>query len=910
MKNFRRALVAALFLALALATPARAVDPTLTKIIEYISIALGEPALKDAVPLIECVANKGAAACFDVAGMAQSEGKKAVKQFMPDDPKVKAAVDIIKAAYAQDYLKVLEIGGIKLLPPLGCGLVFQVPEPVKGLVCNEQIFNKVSSLSGPVFKQLIVTVKNPSAGNLWGLVTVMDTKLVCTVVKATVGNVPGLDEVCGPLGEVIEFAKDVGAEAVKAGKEAGEFLLDTGEAIAKGLGGALEGACSGIGLCDSGGKKLMSADQYYKYRLFPRIHDRVVARLAKGQQDLGHDETSLKSCLSYYLYDFYKTHMPSVAPKVKQACDGLGARLHQDAHALAQAFAAAPQAHFDASVKALVSAYAVEGYGQNKLAGYRKSVVGYCMTSMRNTFPIPEPTQLGPTAWGIACDKVGGLFQNAYLAEEQKLAGTMQQLGALGCVKEQKSVYVNYKLACSSYEGFQTCKLAHDGKLPCSLDMKKADTALADAILKQLGTKRCTIQDEFKTVPCPKKDGSLGACPQAEKHILCSRPWKVDQCKDLLAKLAGKGAANSVVKCEGDAAGLAAFTKLEGQASAIINKLNGGGGVIGSKEGLGNAKGKASAGSGSCKTTWDPLVITCPGGENLAHPEISLPACAADPQQDGADQACIGGPYSMKMAREAIAKAVVKQDQPVAPFGPVPGPFDRGRGVPAPAILDQPPPHLTRSPGLFDAGRAGSAPAIRDAPGAGRGMSASEAAPGGGLARDGQADLMPAPRLDIGGSPAAWGGMLALDRRDPTPGRAGGCEVEIRSGVHNAGTAASAPYATTWRVGGAPAVTRPRQPLAMGATDMQTERIVLRPGLNMLDFVVDSADQVREANEGNNRARVSVNLARDCGAGASLSAPAIMRTPAIAPSTVPAMPAVPAMAIPPAPEGSRAAPRR
>ena len=87
------------------------------------------------------MANKGAAACFDVAGMAQSEGKKAVKQFMPDDPKVKAAVDIIKAAYAEDYLKVLEIGGVKLLPPLGCGLVFQLPELIKGLLCNEQVFN-------------------------------------------------------------------------------------------------------------------------------------------------------------------------------------------------------------------------------------------------------------------------------------------------------------------------------------------------------------------------------------------------------------------------------------------------------------------------------------------------------------------------------------------------------------------------------------------------------------------------------------------------------------------------------------------------------------------------------------------------------------------------------------------------
>ena len=52
MKYFWRTLLAALLLAFALITPARAVDQTLTEIIKYISIALGEPALKDAVPLI------------------------------------------------------------------------------------------------------------------------------------------------------------------------------------------------------------------------------------------------------------------------------------------------------------------------------------------------------------------------------------------------------------------------------------------------------------------------------------------------------------------------------------------------------------------------------------------------------------------------------------------------------------------------------------------------------------------------------------------------------------------------------------------------------------------------------------------------------------------------------------------
>lgn len=870
----------ALLLAFGLASPARAVDPTLTKIIEYVSIALGEPALKDAVPLIECVKDKGAAACFNLQDMAQTEGKKAAKQYLPDDPKIKAAVDIVKAAYAQDYLKVLEIGGVKLLPPLGCGLVFQVPEPVKGLVCNEQIFNKVSSLSGPVVKQVIVTIKNPSAGNLWALVTVMDTQLACTVVKATVGNVPGLNEVCGPLGEVIEFAKDVGKEAVKAGKEAGKFLLDTGEALAKGLGGALEGACEGIGLCDSGGKKLMSANQYYKYRLFPRIHDRVVARLAIGQQDLGHDPASLKACLGYYLYDLYNTNpaFKQFAPKIKQTCDGLGTRLHQDAHALAQAFAAAPKAYFDASVKALVVTQAVEGHGQNKMAGYRKSVVGNCVTALRNTFPIPEPTQPGSTAWGITCEKVGDLFQNAYLAEEQKLTGLMQQLEAQGCKKEQKSIYAAYKLACSTYEGFHTCQAGYDGKLPCALDMKKADTALADAILKQLGTKRCKIQNEFKTVPCPKKDGTLGTCPQAEKHVLCSRPWKADQCKGLLAKLAGKGAANSAVRCGGDPTGLAVFTKLEGQASAIINKLNGGSGVIGTQEGLGDVKGKASTGSGSCKTTWDPLAITCSGGELLTHPEISLPACTADPNQDGADAPCHTGPLSMKLAQEAMAIGGVNQNENL---------------VLPPAAL----------PARPYGGRVRAEPGVRgDVPGTGGRLAAPpDARASLPLA---QPDLAPSTRLDIGAMPATWGGMIALDSRGLAPTRDGGCLATVQGGVHNLGATTSGPFVSAWRVGGLPVATRQHPPLLAGASEMRSERLALRPGLNLLEYMVDSANQVAEVNETNNLARISLNLTGSCGTGAALSAPHVMPMPAPTP-LVPAMqratPVPPTLAPLPAP---------
>lgn len=676
----------ALIFAFGLAIPAHAVDPALKKVIAAVSFALGEPALNDALPLIECIIAKGPLACVDVKGIAESEGKQAVKQYLPDDPKIKATVEIIKAAYANDYLKVLELGGVKLLPPLSCGVVIQLPGPVKQLVCNKTLFGLVANVSGPAFKQLITTVKNPSLGNLWSLVTVMDAKLACDVVEKTLGDVPGLAEVCGPFGEVIELAKKTVEQAAKAGKAAGEFLLDTGEDIINGVGGALEGACKGIGLCDSDGKKLMSADEYYKYRLFPWVHDRVVLRLAQGQQNLGHDQASGKVCLSYYLYDFYKSMAPSLADKVKMACDNLGARLHKDADALAKAFAAAPGPYFDSGVKSLIPTLAVEGYSQNKSADYRKFIVSTCLPNMRKTFPIPEPIGKGLTAWDLTCNKIGGLFTTAYQAEEQKLTGIIQKLVAGGCFPPAGwNATQGIKLQCNSYPGYQECLQALSSGLEqkhCSVDHQKADTKLAKAIAAELGSKRC------------RAEGT---------NVICGRPWKEKKCA-ALRTLMSAGVEGSQVQCKGDAVMLAGFLVLSQQAAQIVKTLNG---ASGSKEAPATTQGTAGSwkpGTGNCRSTWDPLAITCQQPDKLSeHPEINLPACPTDPNQDGADQPCYDGPISWKMTKEAMEKAEMKQVPLLPPLESGAGSGSRAEPAQLKRGLDMP---------AVQTGRAAPAPAI------------------------------------------------------------------------------------------------------------------------------------------------------------------------------------------------------
>lgn len=127
----------AMGLLLALNPPAaHAVDPTLKTLVGIVATALGEPALNDALPLIDCVRKSGPVACVNVKGLAEAEGKKAAKQFTPNDPLIQAAVEIIKAAYAEDWIKVLELTGTDILVQITCKAGLSGGGPLKGFICG------------------------------------------------------------------------------------------------------------------------------------------------------------------------------------------------------------------------------------------------------------------------------------------------------------------------------------------------------------------------------------------------------------------------------------------------------------------------------------------------------------------------------------------------------------------------------------------------------------------------------------------------------------------------------------------------------------------------------------------------------------------------------------------------------
>lgn len=811
----------ALLLGVAALQPAHAaVDPTLKTLVSIVATALGEPALNDALPLIDCVIKSGPAACVNVPGIAESEGKQAAKKFIPTDPLIASAVDIIQAAYAEDWIKVLELTGTDILLQVACKAGLSGGGPVKNFICGG-VFKEVSSLAKPLLKQVLITVKNPTPGNLLGLVAVIDPALACKVVP----DFPGKDEICGPLGEVIKLAVEVGKEAVKAGKEAGEFLLQIGGALAGGAGGAAKDLCKGVGLCGgSASVTQINADQYYKYFLFPLIHDRVLARLTSGQQNLGHDKASLDKCLKYYVIDVFS------------ACKISGERLHKEADVLAQAFAAAPGPYFEASAKPLVNTFAVEGYGKNKASGYTQFVNTVCVTNMRKTFPIVEPTKPGSTtAWAYACAKVGGLFYQAYTQAEQKLAYTLQQLVAAGCVPPKGWVASQgIKLECDSYPGYQKCLTALAAgaeKKHCSVNQKKADEKLAQEIAKQLGAKRCSAQG---------------------LAVQCSRPWKKDKCVTLRAQANPK----SAVSCK--LIGQVAFALAGKQAQDILNTLNGVKKVGTVQKPGGPVEELVMAPLKKvCSHTFDPLTIVCPGYANApADAGVSLPGCAPDPNQDGADAPCFNGPLSSKLAPKEVPvgemPALLLIPKPNAPL-----PENKGGALlPAPA----------------GGGFAPAAPraALPAQSGAARGATPTRRPP------QGLPDITSAPQILVGATPAQWGAMVNVDAKQAFAAQNGVCQFAIQHTARNIGLAPTGAFDSLFKSSPASgSLSRAWGSIVAGGQDTQKDLLPLKPGMNDLYLTLDHPGKVQESNETNNQFRVRVNLSGDCGAAPGILAPPV-----------------------------------
>ena len=839
-----------------------AVDPTLKQIVGFVAIALGEPGLNQALDLIDCVKTHGAQQC--AVAQAKSEGQAAANQLAADDPLVLSTVAIVKAAYAKDWLKVVELAGVTALVDIGCKVFAASLGPFKAFICDH-----ASQFAKPVVKTVLVAIKDPSPGHLLEAVTVLASpELACSVVP----SFPGKDAICGPLGKVLEFAKDVGEEAAKAGKEAGEFLLDTGEAIVNGGLGALESACKVVTLCDdNGGKKYLSASGYYKYVLFPKIHD-MVERMMYYTMSSVSDLYTLQlkyECLAYYPYHQLKNNpqFQGLAAVFLDRCEKLTQRLRGEASVLAKAMQAAPAAYVEASVQPQIPYSVIESYdyGAGKIAEFVKFFSAACQTEMRSLFPIPKPTKTSQTGWDWICTDVGKRAESGYKQEQGKLGFTLASLKKAGCASSPGAGSQGIKLQCASYGAYQQCLTAlsaGDEQKHCKVDQQVADQDLAKAIAASLGAKRCSASGV---------------------EVACTRPWKVDGCQSQVAKQTKATGAGVGTKCKPN---LFAFAVLVAKAENIVKTLN--------PSTPGSAAGDTLA---LCDNAgWDALAISCRDAGWPTKAGVQLPACPMkDPNKDGADEPCFAGPLSFKTAQEAIAGSGFK----ATPGGPIaPGaPDDPTRRIDARSQLPTGSPGASRLGGpptmtgpIVPFGGPGSTGAGPGGPGNSR-MVMPGGPPGGGPGSSrvaalkpgapmGPPDIVLVPQVGIGGASGRWGTTLTVDARQASTlsrSGAGLCDFRVAHRVKNGGLAAASGFAGVWRNGAVPGSWAQSYPsLGPGVESAQLETVLpLRPGQNALSLQLDTRGQVGEANEANNTAQLTVVVTGSCAppSGPTLTTP-------------------------------------
>lgn len=671
----RRAMRFCLALVLGLsALPAVAIDNTVDSILDIVIQELS-PELAPAKPFVVCLLDHGANVEYcakslgtGYVGQAKGEAQEEVKKSLPFDPgspEVKLVLDIVKAANEQKWDVVLSKGGPYLARTVICAVF--VPPGVKSFGCP--VIGYVIEHQAGSVKKVLAALQN---GDVPGLVSILvaqfGPEVVCELIPSSAlpaGASELKDIGCSVIGEILAGAKKIAedvAGAVVKGADAVENLL-------------------------FGDDSHMPYDKYYGLYWQPWYHYATSLCLGKNCEGLGSLNAAIGDpCVSYFdSHNQYKS-------TAEKTCGDMRKKFEKEVKAFSAAMKAAGEV-YGGSANKMAKDWAVSDWGKGiSVAWQKKEFAKLCEKAMEVKFPFPAPVPgrcelikkspiyknpmfkdmldkqyakcqadagkqvPSPTAWAQVCQAPADKFAIEYAAAQKAVNDAVKKLEALGCQKEQKTVSAAPKLACSSYEGFGACQNAYGGKLPCTLVKNKADTALAAEILKQLGTKRCKIQDEIKTLPCPKKDGTMGTCPHPEKNILCSRPWKVDMCKSLLSQKGGKSATGTTVQCKGDATGLALFAVQSKQASDIVFKLNGG---VGSKQSLGNQEGQGGtwkpASSSNCKTLWDPLSINCVNQNVLAAHQISIPICPADPNKDGADVPCL---FEMLKASQSHAAPV------------------------------------------------------------------------------------------------------------------------------------------------------------------------------------------------------------------------------------------------------------
>jgi hypothetical protein len=845
---------------LSLSAPINSRADTLDTLLNVLVVAgIVDPAIVDAKDLVNCLVTQPPQAC--VGGELQSGG------FMPEDPGVRAVVEVVKAAYGSDWLKVLEVTGTDVLFQVVCKAGLSTTGPISSFVCGG-LFAEVVSKGKPVVRQVLVAIGSGDFGDWVKLVTMAGPELGCSLIP---DSIPGKDAVCGPLAEVLAYAVDAFNDAANA----------------------VWGGINNLGDWVSGQDTHMDRDHYYALYWQPWYHYGTWLGVANNWQGWG--------TLLAYVRDpcekYFDSHTMS-QENAQELCDGQRDRFSNEVKAFKSALDVAPDAYYEMAIKHLPAIYAIEDYGKLTNSTKRTFVRGLCETHMRGLFPFPEPNaarcqslkasadkltgsfhdmlmqlynqcltdqntqQPTPSVASFVCTPLGNRFVAELDQERAKLDDKIRDLVIAGCLPPTGwSPEDGINLKCLNYPAYDQCRDVF-GQVNtdnyCSLDQVKADNKLARAIRNELGLKRCGLS--------------------GDTTVVCTRPWKKERC-EVLRKAAIQGLSQpSALRCELmlDSSYLSGWDKARTVVSAL-NTISRGDAVLpeeddtaANKAGLSRKlqmrkkpvemlKAEVAPTTvpvqqlmpANCAIIWDNLGIHCTDSSVVLklrtyYPEMeALPLCQQDPNHDGSSVVCYSGTLQIPMPG---SKTIVIDPQELNKFGKQ----DISALLPG------------KKPGKGQGGMGGFAPAQQEALTKSR-MDSKPLLP----------DITSRETLTVGGTAVQWGRIHAINSNLP------GCQLQLAYHVGNKGMADSPAFALKWldmntnqqvklqRIYG----------LKKDVEYLKTERVSIHPGDNRFMLKLDSASEVSELNEGNNELLVTIRYTGRCGLTTMPPTPRIIATP-------------------------------
>ncbi len=828
---------------LCMAAPVTAKADTLDTLIDVLVTAgVVDPAIRDARELINCLVNQPQQQC--VGGAMESSGYK------PEDPAVRAVVDVVKAAYQSDWLKVLEITGTDVLFQVVCKAGLSTTGPFNDFVCGG-LFPKVVAKGKPVVRQVLVAISSGNFGEWVKLVTMAGPTLGCSLIP---DSIPGKSAVCGPMAEVLVFAADAIMNAANA----------------------VWGGINNLGDWVSGQDKHMEPHYYYALYWQPWYHYGTWLATVNNWQGWG--------TLLAYVRDpcekYFDDHTMS-QDNAQELCDGQRDRFSNEIKAFKSALDVAPDAYYDLAIKDLPAIFAIKDYGKQTNNSKRAFVNGLCETHMRGLFPFPEPdsarcnslksaadktsgaihdmlihmydrcvsdqnTQVPSyTVWAHACKPLGNRFVAELDQARTILDDKLRDLVIAGCLPPAGwGPADGINLKCINYPAYDQCldalALANPKKY-CSLDKVKADNKLARTIRNELGLKRCGLS--------------------GDTTVVCTRPWKRDRC-EVLRKAAIQGLSQPTsLRCELmlDSSYISGMER----AKEIINAMNNitrggatpGNSTNGTGAAIGSAQGKfkltkkpiskmksTSMASGlhpvsedNCVTTWDPLAIHCKDSSVLHkltsnYPNLQVPQiCMVDPNLDGSSVPCYSGVIQIPLpgANQANIDNVI---------------FDR------PVKRD-----ISRrlSSAKSEKGQRGVSAPVKKHP---RPQSRLKTGPQ-------LPDISTRNILTVNGSQMHWGKTHKLS------GNLSDCKIQVVYHVGNYGKTGSKAFALQWFD------VNKRKPIKVhrvyglksGVEHLKNDVLILRPGINRFQLRLDSSAEISELNEDNNNKQLTIQYDGRCG---------------------------------------------